>query len=53
MCLVILFGGFLQQDPIREGGVQASGWSRDPTSQPQLLLSNLSLEGRKHRDLGL
>lgn len=52
MCLVILFGGFLQQDP-REGGVQASGWSRDPTSQPQLLLSNLSLEGRKHRDLGL
>ena len=65
MCLVILFGGFLlQQAPLPRnrrrgaapgagGGQEEGSGSRDPYKPAPAAPQRLSLEGRKHRDLGL
>ena len=66
MCLVILFGRFLPPSQgckaaagpheRRRGAVpmqeEGSGRAEIRRASPQLFLSSLSLEGRKHRDLG-
>lgn len=59
MCLVILFGGFLTsrekkgcRPPPNPRQEEGSG-SRDPDKPAPAAPERLSLEGRKHRDLGL